>query len=100
MMPCRFCKMGSSSRGLKQVGKTRNHGTLFTRRYRCQDCGAALILSRNLAHEASTTEQWFPPGAFKPKARDRRKIRLRLRPRIQIVECIFPLNGQAGLEGS
>jgi hypothetical protein len=100
MMPCKFCRIGSSSRGLEQIGKTRNHGTLFARRYRCQDCGAAMILSGNLAREASITEQWFPPGALKAKALERRKIRLRLRPRIQIVECILPLNGQAGLKGS
>ena len=91
---------GFFARGLKQVGKTRNHGALFARRYRCQDCGAAMILSGNLVHEASITEQWFAPGAFRPKAREKQKIPPRLRPRIQIVECIFPLNGQVGLEGS
>jgi ribosomal protein S27E len=64
MIPRNFCnKMSASSRGLKQVGRTRTAGTLFVRRYRCQDCGAATIVSGDLHDLQSVSERWFPPGS-------------------------------------
>ena len=62
MMPCKFCKETPPARGLKQVGRTRTKGTFFVRRYRCKDCGAAMILRGNLLQEESIGETWFPPG--------------------------------------
>jgi hypothetical protein len=77
MMPCKYCEMDLAARGLKQVGKTRYVGTLFVRRYRCQDCSAAMIWSGDLGDKTSLEERWFPPGTFAVPARERGRIRLR-----------------------
>jgi hypothetical protein len=62
MMPCKFCGEALPARGLKQVGKTATKGIYFLRRYRCQDCGAAMVFHGNLLQQSSLVENWFPPG--------------------------------------
>jgi hypothetical protein len=74
MMPCKFCKETPPARGLKQVGRTRTKGTFFVRRYRCQDCGAAMILRGNLLQEESIGETWFPPGTVVVTVRPTKRI--------------------------
>jgi hypothetical protein len=102
MMPCKFCNVSPDARGLKQVGKTRNIGTQFARRYRCQDCNAAMIWSGDLLDEVSFSERWFPPGTFHVPARERGRIRLRPNPSdlAERGNCIDPSPLQAGMAWS
>lgn len=74
MMPCNFCTRSLTARGLKQIGKTRMIGTHFTRRYRCQDYNAAMVLSGDLRDIDSIRELWFPPGTFRFSARGRCRV--------------------------
>lgn len=76
MIPCSYCQSAAGARGLKRVGKTRYTGPLFARRYRCQDCNAAMIWSGDLRDETSSDERWFPPGTFNVPARERGRVRL------------------------
>lgn len=80
MIPCKFCKECPSSRGLKQIGKTRTAGTLFARRYRCQDCGAASILSGDVRAFETIRELWFPPGSPEAAILCQSRIRFSLLP--------------------
>ena len=80
MIPCKFCKKRLSARGLKQVGKTRYVGSQFARRYRCRDCGAAMIWSGDLLDQGTLGERWFLPGTFRVPARERGLIRLKRNP--------------------
>lgn len=62
MMPCKFCGMTDpKSPGIKQVGKTENDGTFFLRGYRCQECGAAMLLSGPINSPNAIKEEWSPP---------------------------------------
>jgi hypothetical protein len=74
MIPCKLCTRSQTSRGLKQVGKTRTVGTHFTRRYRCQDCDAAMVLSGDLRSIDSMSKRWFVPGAFWFSTRGRGRV--------------------------
>ncbi|MBN2559517.1 MAG: hypothetical protein JXQ75_01115 [Phycisphaerae bacterium] len=83
MMPCKFCTESLTSRGLKQVGKTRTAGTHFARRYQCQDCDAAMVLSGDLRNLDSIKERWFAPGTFHLSAPKRSRVERGPSPRRQ-----------------
>ena len=84
MIPCRFCDRdrGPAARGLKQVGKTRTSGALFIRRYRCQDCGAATIVTGDVHDFQSVSERWFPPGSPEATILCCGRVRLSLIPAV------------------
>jgi hypothetical protein len=104
MMPCRFCVELPQSLGLKQVGKTRNHDYVFVRRYRCQDCGAAMILSGDLRSQDSINETWFPPGTYRLLSPGERRSRPRpaLDPNVSAVGMVIsvPVFMGSGQEGA
>ena len=61
MMPCKFCGVDPSKKGIKQVGKTETEGASFVRQYLCQDCGATMRMTGNLSDASAPTEDWATP---------------------------------------
>lgn len=57
MIPCKFCGFRSQNlRGLKQVGKTKYGTDTFSRKCRCQDCGAVCRMEGEIG--GATVETW------------------------------------------
>ena len=66
MMPCKFCgclnAKGEIRLGIKQVGRTERDGTRFRRTYRCQDCGALLVMMGDTQTRV-VEDNWIAPRA-------------------------------------